>query len=118
MILNIERTEIADLIPSSITIGDNLRTIICAYIAFRVASLHTSIPTHDQRSQGTRSAIEYQPVIRPLYENIANADNYYQEQAELYKSRIIDELKNQHGIDKSGALNFNTQDKKIFYALG
>ena len=125
LIRNIEQTEIADLVPLEInnpfdgTLSNDYKrliTFIRPYIAFRVAALHTSQPTNEQ--QVKKQLPEYKPVILPLYENIANAGNYYQNQSDYYRSNIIEALYTLFDIDKSSALKFNTQENKIFVDIG
>jgi hypothetical protein len=129
IIRRIEETEIRDLIPAEIneSIGDPytnvlsnaeelLVKVIRAYTASRVAAIHTSQTTRVQRTEVAHP--EFRPVIRPLYEDIADTGNYYDKQAEYFKGKIIDELRDNFDVDVTGALNWNTQDKKLFCDIG
>lgn len=128
LIRRVEITEIRDLVTKDLydSLGNpyadvlsNLETdlvkCIQPYIASSVALLHTSQATRQQRTEA--GALEYKPLIRPLYGDIADNGNYYAQQLAYWKAKIINLLK-ELGIDKSGALKWNTPDKKIFCDIG
>lgn len=60
-----------------------LRSLCKDYVVFRSAYLHTSQTTRVQRSAAatSRGATEWEPVIRPLFEDVTDTGNYYAEEA-------------------------------------
>lgn len=125
LIRNIELTEIDDLLQNleiakpfdsnNTAAMKKLVSFIQLYIAHRVAAIHTSQLTHDQRAQ--QFSTEYKPTIRPLYENLEKSLNYYQNQADYFRIKIIDILDSEFGIS-SQSMDFNSKEKKVFYSLG
>ncbi|MDR0799790.1 MAG: hypothetical protein LBN18_08530 [Dysgonamonadaceae bacterium] len=128
LIRRIERAEVIDLITPEVDlqIGDPFTNILSnsevvlvqsiqPYIAARAAALHTSQTTRLQRSRA--GELEYRPVIRPLYEDTTDTGNYYSQQADYWKAKIIKTLSDM-GIDQTGALKWNTDEKKLFCDIG
>jgi hypothetical protein len=89
-----------------------------AYIGSRVAELHTSTQTHQQRAQNSNT-IEYRPTIRPLYADTGATGNYYAEQSRYWMSQIesvIGQLVEEP--DDSGKIEWNSFHRRIFNSEG
>ncbi|MDL2262963.1 hypothetical protein LJC11_05640 [Bacteroidales bacterium OttesenSCG-928-I21] len=127
LIRRIEMTKVADMIQMNIsdpfakTLSDKLKTLISyirPYIASRVAELHTSQTTKEQRTLESSDKPEFKAVIRPLYDDLADTGNYYGEQADYWEAKIIELLADEFGIDSSGKLDWNSKEKKLFSDIG
>ena len=125
LIRRIEATDVADLVPVEITnpFDENLQdkekklvSYIQPYISSKVAMLHTAQATKRQRTGDAKP--EYKPVIRPLYEDLNDTGNYYAQQAEYWKAKIIELLADEFSIDKSGRLDWNRKENRIFCDIG
>ncbi|MDR1370805.1 MAG: hypothetical protein LBJ72_11880 [Dysgonamonadaceae bacterium] len=94
-----------------------LINMIRLWEACKTAFLLTSKNTRTQRSQS--NIPEYQPKLYPLYEDVNESGNYYAGQASYFES-VIDGILNDNadtlGIEKRQGLNFNNEDRKIFFA--
>lgn len=130
LIIRIEKSEVIplltpdianDILESGGTSTELKKKVILleyvrAFIGARVALLHTSQTTRVQRSKN--NSLEYNPVIRPLYEDMAMNGNYYTEQAAYWRNMIISMLPD-FGIDISGsALKWNNEDNKLMCDIG
>ena len=99
---------------------DDLRLLCVRYLAAKCAELHTSQTGREQRLNGNQP--EFAPIIRPIYEDLAENGNYYASQADYYAGKI-EAWKGEHpeetGEDNSGAcaLQWNGPDKKIFISI-
>lgn len=125
LIRRIEITEIANLV--SVDIPDisqtdidgktkKLISYIRPYIASRVAALYTSQASKEQRVINGKP--EFRAVIRPLYNDIQDTGNYYEEQTSYWRSEIINLMQLEFNIDKTGSLNWNSSEKKLFCDIG
>lgn len=89
------------------------------WIACKTAVIYTSQTTRIQRTAINRP--EWKPVIYPLYNDLENTGNFYDEQAALMEADII-EIMNENadelGIEKIEPMNWNSDDKKIFCDIG
>lgn len=83
--------------------------------ACQVAVLHTSKAVRVER--GKSGVPEFKPVIRPLYKDLTDTGNFYEEQAGLMME-VVDELMKAHaaelGLVVVAAMDFNSRDKNIF----
>lgn len=125
LILRIEKSETFMFVPAATrelyleditAIPETVFQAMKAFTGSRVAALHTSRQTRDQRGK-PRSVTEFVPLIRPLYDNEENSYNFYAAQAEFWKDALLQALaeNNVIGIDDR-LLKWNEQNKKIFVA--
>lgn len=130
LIIRIEKTEITTLITPAIDAiildpdpddaKEKKRLLLLerirAYIGARVGELHTSTTTRVQRSKN--NSLEYKPVIRPLYEDIANTGNYYVQQVAFWNTKILESIVDM-GVELGSANpKWNDEDKRIIVAEG
>lgn len=96
-----------------------LQEYIIRYLANKSADLYTSQTSRQERS-GTGKP-EYQPVIRPLYNDQVETGNFFGSQAEYYAGKIarfIAENAEELGVTVTGtAMNFNSKEKKLFTSI-
>lgn len=96
-----------------------LQEYVIRYLANKSAELYTSQTSRQERSgPGTP---EYQPVLRPVYQDSTETGNFFAQQADYYSGKISSFL-NEHaehlGINKpSVTIDFNSKDKKIFTSI-
>lgn len=105
----------ADLTPEE----RDLRRMAVCHIVFKVAYLHTSNTTRQQRASA--GAVEWAPILRPLFVDTTDHGNYYHQEAEDYLTSIesyIDSHAEAFGIERAAPMNFNNQKRKIFYSEG
>lgn len=125
LILRIEKTETLMLLPEETRasvrnnrIDELPKTLVdalLAYTASRVASIYTSNPSLKQRSKSDFTG--YKPVILPLYEDTDDTGNFFERQADYWKSQITDLLVSSGLVtDDYRQLKFNNASRKIFVA--
>lgn len=89
------------------------------YLANKTAELYTSQTSRQERS-GTGHP-EYQPVIRPLYQDMDDTGNFFGGQANYYAGKIaqfIAQNAEDLGITVTSAgMKFNTKEKKFFTSI-
>lgn len=89
------------------------------YLANKAAELYTSQSSRQERS-GTGHP-EYQPVIRPLYQDMDDTGNFFGSQANYYAGKIaqfIAQNAEDLGITvTSSAMKFNAKEKKFFTSI-
>lgn len=106
----------ADESPSQRLLLEELRERSRAYIVYETASLHTSLQTRQQR-KGSHYT-EWQPVMRPLFEDIADSGSWYRQMsAESLAAitRLTDENAAELGMERSDtSLQFNGPKRRIF----
>lgn len=89
------------------------------YLANKAAELYTSQSSRQERS-GTGHP-EYQPVIRPLYQDMDDTGNFFGGQANYYAGKIaqfIAQNAEDLGITvTSTAMKFNAKEKKFFTSI-
>ena len=68
-----------------------LRSLCKDYIVFRTAYLHTSSQTRRQRTAADRR-VEWEPTVRPLFEDVTDEGNYYDEEARTALADIVKEV--------------------------
>lgn len=89
------------------------------YLANKAAELYTSQTSRQERS-GTGHP-EYQPVIRPLYQDMDDTGNFFGSQANYYAGKIaqfIAQNAEDLGITvTSTAMKFNAKEKKFFTSI-
>lgn len=90
------------------------------YIAYRCAELHTTMTTRQQR--GRPGAVEWKPVLRPLYDDVEDSGNWYAQMAAEALAAVlaaIEENAEELGIDlPSAADDWNGPGKRIFNIYG
>ena len=127
LIRRIEASDILDLVPVEIenpfdsnipNKEKRLVSYIQSYVSSKAAMLHTSQTTKQQRTNQQNAKPEYKPVIRPLYADLQDTGNYYAEQVDYWRAKIIELLAEEFCIDKSGKLDWNTANKKLFVDIG
>lgn len=96
-----------------------LQEYVIRYLANKSAELYTSQASRLERTgSGTP---EYQPVIRPVYQDSTETGNFFAQQAEYYSGKIHSFLNanaEDLGIIKaSAAINFNSKEKKLFTSI-
>lgn len=125
LILRIEKTETLMFLPDEIResvlnnrIDDLPKTLVdalLAYTASRVASIYTSNSSLEQQKKSDFT--EYKPVILPLYDDSDNAGNFFERQADYWKSQIANLLVSSGLVtDDYRQLKFNNSTRKIFVA--
>lgn len=97
-----------------------LRAIVIRYLANKSAEIYTSQASRQQRSDnGTHP--EYQPVIRPLYNDLTETGNWFGQQAAYYAGEIetyITQNAGELGITPvSRAMDYNKKENKIFTSI-
>ncbi|MEL7600559.1 MAG: DUF6712 family protein [Proteiniphilum sp.] len=93
----------------------SLKKAMQAYTGSRVAALHTSQVTRLQR--GKTSETEFKPVIRPIYSDITDTGNYFDEQAAFWRAQINESLISENIVTTSSqTIYFNSDSKRIFVA--
>lgn len=92
---------------------------IVRYLANKSAELYTSQTSRQERSDA--GTPEYQPIIRPVYQDTAETGNFFAQQAAYYAGKItnfITENAEALGVYKpSTAIKFNSKEKKIFTSI-
>ena len=90
------------------------------YIAYRCAELHTTMTTRQQR--GRPGAVEWKPVLRPLYDDIEDTGNWYATMAAQALDEIhslIEENAEELGIERTSCADeWNGPHKRIFNLYG
>lgn len=97
----------------------NLRRMAVCYIVFKVAYLHTSNATRQQRASA--GAVEWAPILRPLFVDTTDCGNYYHQEAEEYLVSIGSYFESHaaaFGIERAAPMDFNNRKRKIFYSEG
>lgn len=96
-----------------------LKNLCIRYVCNGSAALYTSMTSHQERQHSGK--LEYQPLIRPLYRDIEDNGNFFQEQADFYTASIhnfLNENATELGVAPSTAgIDFNRKDKKIFTSV-
>lgn len=96
----------------------DLIVLIRKYIAALSASIVSSERSRDQRSIGATP--EYRPLIRPLFRDSDNSENFFNQEADYLHSRIKEYVRdNAEKLDvmvRESGLNFNKKENKIFVA--
>lgn len=96
-----------------------LKSLCVRYLCNGSAALYTSMTSHRERQHSGK--LEYQPLIRPLYRDIEDNGNFFQEQADFYAASIhnfLNENATELGVAPSTAgIDFNRKDKKIFTSV-
>lgn len=96
-----------------------LQEYVIRYLANKSAELYTSQTSRQERT-GT-NAPEYQPVLRPVYQDSTETGNFFTQQADYYSGKINSFLNanaEDLGISKtSTAINFNSKEKKLFTSI-
>lgn len=96
-----------------------LHEYVIRYLANKAAELYTSQTSRQERS-GTGHP-EYQPVIRPLYQDMDDTGNFFGGQANYYAGKIaqfIAQNAEDLGITvTSSAMKFNAKEKKFFTSI-
>lgn len=123
LIIRIEMSETFKLLPEDMrsefdkTTSEEITTAMQAYTGSRVAALHTSQTTKTQRTTNAQSQVEFKPVIRPLYSDLDNTGNYFDEQSAFWRSTLDEAL---IAAEKKGAdeavVKFNSPERRIFVA--
>ena len=96
-----------------------LQEYVIRYLANKSAELYTSQTSRQERT-GT-NAPEYQPVLRPVYQDSTETGNFFAQQADYYSGKINSFLNanaEDLGVSKtSTAINFNSKEKKLFTSI-
>lgn len=96
-----------------------LHEYVIRYLANKAAELYTSQTSRQERS-GTGHP-EYQPVIRPLYQDMDDTGNFFGSQANYYAGKIaqfIAQNAEDLGITvTSVGMKFNAKEKKFFTSI-
>ena len=125
LILRIEKSETLMFVPAETRkiyledptqIPATVLSTMQAYTGSRVAAIHSSKLTREQRGK-PRNITEYRPLVRPLYENEEETLNYLEQQADFWKGAMYDALEAENIIESgSRSVKWNEQDKKVFVA--
>ncbi|WP_291528596.1 DUF6712 family protein [Bacteroides sp. UBA939] len=96
-----------------------LQENVIRYLANKSAELYTSQTSRQERTgSGTP---EYQPVLRPIYQDSAETGNFFAQQADYYSGKIhafVNANADHLGISKpSAGMNFNSKEKKLFTSI-
>lgn len=98
----------------------NLKKAMQAYTGSRVAALHTAQATRMQRGNPTSSRTsesEFKPIIRPLYRDVTDTGNYFEDQAVFWRGQINELLISESIVSSSSqTVYFNSGSKRIFVA--
>lgn len=99
---------------------ENMLLLYCVrYLANKCAELYTSQNGREQRTAA--GTPEFQPIIRPIYEDTVETGNFFAGQADYYASKIqayLTENAADFGITTTGtAINFNSKDKHLFTSI-
>lgn len=97
-----------------------LKKMCIQYLANKSAELYTSQSSRSQRSDnGTRP--EYQPVIRPLYNDMDDTGNFFGKQANYYIGKIAGFLtENAEELNitpTDGTMDYNARNRKLFTSI-
>ena len=112
------------LFDSLFTADDELHLTLASacreYIAYRCAEIHTSQMTRTQRSRP--GAVEWRPVVRPLYDDVEATGNWYHTMAVdalAVINGILESNAEELGIERgSGSDDWNGRGKRIFNIYG
>ena len=125
LILRIEKSETFMFVPAETrklyqedftAIPETVFQAMKAFTGSRVAALHTSKHTRNQREK-PRNVTEFVPLVRPLYDNEENSYNFYAAQAEFWMDALLQALAENNVIGADDRLlKWNEQNKKIFVA--
>lgn len=86
-----------------------------AYTASRVAQIYTSSKTLEQQTKGDFS--KFKPVIRPLYDDVPDSGNFFEQQSQYWRSEIMNQLVSSSiVVEDYRQLKFNNSTRKIFVA--
>ena len=96
-----------------------LQEYVIRYLANKSAELYTSQTSRQERTgSGTP---EYQPILRPVYQDSTETGNFFAQQADYYSGKINSFLNanaEDLGVNKpSTAINFNSKEKKVFTSI-
>ena len=95
-----------------------LRVMVIRFLANKAAELFTSQTTRNERTSAQGSRPEYQPVIRPVYQDLSDTGNFFADQSNYYaaeiNSFITDNSDALNVVKSNNAIDFNRADKKIF----
>lgn len=96
-----------------------LQEYVIRYLANKSAELYTSQTSRQERA-GTGTP-EYQPVIRPIYQDSTETGNFFAQQADYYAGKINSFLNanaEELGVSKADtAIHFNSKEKKLFTSI-
>lgn len=97
-----------------------LRELCVRYLANKAAELYTSQSSREQRGDnGARP--EYQPVIRPLYNDMDDTGNFFGKQADYYAGKItgfLTENAEELGFAPApAAMDYNGKERKLFTSI-
>jgi len=129
LIIRVEKTEVRELLtdeldeniftekdPDKKKLCEKVIEMVRSFIGARVAELHTSQTTRDQRSNNRN--LEFNALIRPLYNDVSDTGNYYSTQVDYWRNKIIDFLP-ELGVNTSGGkMDFNSDERKFFNISG
>ena len=123
LILRIETSETFKLLPAEMRSDfdkdstPEITYAMQAYTGSRVASLHTSQSTKEQRNLNAHSRIEYNPLISPLYNDVEYTGNYFDEQSTFWRSTLDEALVNAEKKEAGeSTVKYNSPDRRIFVA--
>jgi hypothetical protein len=124
LITSIELSEVAPLLTAAIETvvlagtepkHEEMLARCRAFIAARVAQLHTSKTTRVQRSKA--ADLEYYGLLRPVFQDESeDMLNYYAQQAVYWHGEILTALATDFAIAGNGKLDWDNEEKHIFFA--
>lgn len=100
---------------------DELKYLAIRYLANRCAEIYTAQTSRTQRAANGSRQPEYQPLIRPLYDDLEATGNFFGAQAAQYLARLQNYLianAEALGIEPATArIDYNAADRKLFAGL-